>query len=123
MPFEITWEPRGVYKKVWGEVTAQEFMQSIAAQQNDPRFDSLKYAINDFLGVEKIHITESDVHMFAATAIGASYSNPKLKIVIAATHPGVLALVREYAKVVPYPLEFVTSLEEARNCIPVRYRT
>jgi hypothetical protein len=115
MAFEIVWEPKGVYKKMVGSVSAREFMGSIAALQNDPRYDTLRYSINDFLEVDSFQATESDIHLFAATGIGASISNPKIQIAIVATDPQLIEMVKVYAALSPYKVHFFSTLGNARQ--------
>jgi hypothetical protein len=100
---------------MYGEVSAEEFMRAIATIHNDPRHDSLKYTINDYLDVTSMSITPSDVDLFAASGIGASYSNPKLKVAVVATDPSVALLVRKYAQLTPYKMAFVDSIDQARQ--------
>jgi hypothetical protein len=120
MPFEIFWEPKGAYKKVHGVVTAQEFMRSITELQSDPRFDRLKYTINDFTGAQALRITESDIHHYAAMGIGAANSNPGIRIAIVADNPEIVAMVRVYASLSPYQTEFFGDMASARAWIEGR---
>jgi hypothetical protein len=105
--------PRGYYKRLSGVVTATEFMQSITDVQDDPRFDTVRYGVNDCLEVEDVVISASDVEMFAALGIGAAYSNPNVKIAMIVTHPKVRALVQAYAKMSTYPLKFFDNVADA----------
>ena len=114
MPYQVVWEPKGVVKHVSGDVTPQEFMQSIVAVQNDPRFDSARYSINSFVDAQALQITESDIHMYAATSIGAAVSNPNIRICIVASDPAIIALIAVYTKLSPYKTVFFESISEAR---------
>jgi hypothetical protein len=117
MPCEIAWEPKGVCKTYSGFVTSQEFMQSIARFQSDPRFDDCRYSLNDLTAVEGHSITEADVTRFAAFAIGAYHSNPNVRIAVVATDPSILALLDLYMAPghSPYPLRIFPVLAEART--------
>lgn len=113
MPYIVEWMPKGYYKRLNGVVTAQEFMRSITDVQEDPRFDTMRYGINDCLGVEDVVISPTDVEMFAALGIGAAYTNPNVKIAMVVTHPKVMALVQAYAKMSTYPVKFFDTLDAA----------
>ena len=52
MPYEILWEARGVVKRHHGFLAADELLAASREIQSDPRFDDLRYIINDFLDVE-----------------------------------------------------------------------
>lgn len=116
MAYEINWEPKGVCKTYSGFVTSQEFMQSIATFQGDPRFDDCRYSLNDLTAVEGHSIAEADVKRFAAFAIGAYHSNPNVRIAVVATDPSILALLDLYTAPghSPYPLRIFPALAEAR---------
>lgn len=115
MSYELTWMPRGYYKRLDGIVTAGEFMRSIKDVQEDPRFDTIRYGINDFLGVEDAVMSASDVDMFAAMGIGGAYTNPNVKIAVVASHPKILALVQAYAEISTYPMKIFDNVADAAS--------
>lgn len=117
MAIEIAWEPKGVCKTYRGFVTSQEFMQSIAEFQGDPRFDDCRYSLNDFSHVEGHNITEADVKRFAAFAIGAYRSNPKVRIAVVTADDSIRSLLDFYSTEghSPYPLRIFPSLVDARS--------
>jgi len=113
MSYEVQWMPRGYYKRLSGIVTAEEFIRSITEVQEDPRYDIVRYGINNCLEVEDVEISASDVEMFAALAIGAAYTNPNVKIAIVVTHPKVLPLVQAYAKMSTYTVKCFDNVADA----------
>lgn len=119
MPFEIIWEPYGAYKRFYGFVTASEFKQSIEKLHNDLRFDILKYSINDYLGVQGHEITGIDVTMFAALGIGASFSNPNIRIASVTTEERILEFLQSYAttQLEPSHLGAFSNVADARTWI------
>ena len=117
MAFEITWEDRIACKRMWGSVSAEEFLRSIAAMQSDPRYDRLRYSINDFLEAQALQFSESDIHHYAAAGIGAAISNPRLRIVIVATDPKILGLIRVYSKLSGYSVDYFKTMLAARAWI------
>ncbi len=76
MPFEIVWEPRGVYKRFWGFVTDAEFIRSVKAAQEDPRFDDIHYNINDYLAVEGFDVSIDNCLCCRAEHRRAVFSSP-----------------------------------------------
>lgn len=114
MPFEINWSGRGYHKRVYGAISGEDFLQSINKVLNHPDFDSLRFGINDFLGVTALDIKPSDIDVYAATSIGASLSNPRMQIAVVATDPRVIAIVKAYTQMAPYPTEFFETLDAAQ---------
>ena len=114
MPYEVVWEPKGVVKHFTSKVCVEEFMQSISVLQNDPRFDRVRYSIDDFIGTQVLQVTESDMHMYAAMSIGAAVSNPNIHYCILATDPDIVALVDAYIQLSPHKTVVLDSIAEAR---------
>ena len=61
MPYDLTWEPRGVYKRCTGTLSFQEYARSQERVLGDERTDDLYYVINDLLAVEGYSITMDQV--------------------------------------------------------------
>ena len=114
MPFEITREKRGSYKRFSGFVTNAELLQSVFENQSDPDYDRMVYTINDFLAVEGHCVDKETVHMVAAWGLGAAFINANIKLAILTTDPGIRALVGGFTALTRYRLEFFTSVENAR---------
>ena len=85
--------------------------------QNHPDFDSLRYGVNDFLHVTAIDIKPSHIDLYAATSIGASLSNPRIRIAIVATDQRIIAMVKAYAQLAPFPTEFFETPDAARQWV------
>lgn len=81
MPCEIVWEHKGVYKHLSGFVSAAEFVRSVETVQADPRFDEIRYVINDFSDVTAHQLTEDLLSELVAIQYGAQASNPNCKVV------------------------------------------
>ena len=116
MPYDLAWEPHGVYKRFFGHLTVGDLLQSSQDVNDDPRFDSLRFAINDFLGIEGHAVTAAAVRQQAAANLGSMRSNPNVRVVVVTTDPSVRALTDLYAspKLRPYPVEIFATLAEAR---------
>jgi hypothetical protein len=66
MSYELIWEPRGVTKLFFGHVTSDDLVQSVKSIHGDPRFDNLRFVINDFLGCKEISVTAEAVDEISA---------------------------------------------------------
>ncbi len=97
MAYEIVWESRGAYKRYFGHVTDEELMQSLIKIESDPRFDDIRYVINDFLEVEGFAVSEDSVRVLSALDNAAASSNPNIRIAIVATDLQIQALAELYA--------------------------
>ena len=75
----LEWETRGVYWKYSGIVSGQEIVESSTAIYGDPRFDTLKYKLVDFLDVETIKMDNDEVALIAHQHRAAEKSNPRIK--------------------------------------------
>lgn len=119
MAYEILWETGGVNKHFHGHVTDDELIQSLVQVESDPRFDSIRYVINDFLQVEDFTVSEDGVLMASAIDRGAAQSNPHIRIAVVATDTQVHALAKLYAAspVNAYPTEVFLNDCEARRWI------
>ena len=119
MPYDITWEPHGVYKKFWGFVTASEFIQSVGAFHNDPRFDDFLYTINDFLAVEGFDVSLQTIEYVAALNLGAQAFHPHGWVAAVTTDERITALARHFSSpdLDSYPTEVFASVAAAREWI------
>ena len=119
MAYEIVWEPHGVYKKFWGYVSSSEFSRSVAAVHNDPRFDSLRYSINDYLAVKGFDVAENTVDVIAAMSLGARTFHPKAKIALVTDNDRIVELARHYSSppLGSYPTEIFATVESAREWV------
>lgn len=121
MPFENTWGHRSVYKRFFGQLTVAEFMRSVTVVQGDERFDDLLYALNDFTEASLPPLSKSDADTFAAFGLGASYSNPKIKVVVITESDVAHALALQYAQASRFDVQIFSNLKQALAWIPVKY--
>ena len=96
MPVEITWEPRGVYRRYFGHVTIEERRRSFDQICADPRFDELRYAITDYLGVDDYEITSQATKEIAALHIGPSLTNTNIVIAAVVVDPRIVAAIEHF---------------------------
>ena len=126
MPYEHTWEERGVYRRYYGTITGGELLKAVEEVGGDPRFDRIRYVLNDCLGVEQVKITHDEIELVAAIDKGASLSNSDIKVAIVATGQVVLELATLYSDLsdqyMIYPTRIFPSLEQARDWVGLAIR-
>ena len=67
MPYAIEWEPAGVYRRYYGDVTIAERRRSFDDICADPRFDDLRWSITDYLDVGAYEVTDEATAEIAAS--------------------------------------------------------
>lgn len=80
--YKLEWEHEGVYWKYYGEVSGEEVIVASTAIYGDPRFDSLRYKLVDFLDVENFKMAKDEVALIAYQHRAAEISNPNIKTAI-----------------------------------------
>jgi len=96
MPFDLAWEPHGVYRRYFGRVTIAERQQSFERICADRRFDDLRYTITDYLDVESYEITERATMEIAALHIGPTRTNPRIIIAAVAVDEKVIEAIEHF---------------------------
>jgi hypothetical protein len=96
MPYTLTWEPRGVYRRYFGDVTVAERLDSFEAICGDSRFDDLRYALTDYLAVDSYEANRSATEEIAAFHIAPLATNPDLVIAAVTDRPDILAAIEEF---------------------------
>lgn len=116
MPYRLTWEPFGVYREYFGDVTVAERRASLDAICADPRFDSLQYAITDFLAVRSYEASPVTTAEIAALHIGPLLTNPRMLIAAVTDRPDVLASIEDFKRFgfTSAPYRAFATLAEAR---------
>ena len=117
MPIDLQWEPGGVVRTLTGDVTAEALLHSIAALQNDPRFDALRFVVEDFSGVDSVQLETGAMDMLVDSAIGAALSNPHIRVAVVTSAQQLRLLVRQFAAQSPYITHTFASLAAARAWI------
>ncbi len=82
MPYSLTWEAHGVYKKFTGVVTGEELLQSVIEISMDIRFGSALYEFSDYLGAEATEFSQDALNEVRAVRIGSFMGNPRIKVAI-----------------------------------------
>lgn len=119
MGIEIHWDSHGVYRKFFGEVTADDIRQSIEQVHNDLRFESVRYSINDFLDATSVDLPKSVIAQAAMKTIQDSKFNTTLLMAIVAADPAALELAKFYTSPAyqPYQAAIFTTVAQAKEWI------
>jgi len=94
-----TWENKGLYRKFENKISGEEVLTSNLTIQGDPRFDDIRYVINDFTQIVDFEVSGADINIIAATDNAAAISNPSIKIAIVSTHDPLLAWIKHYCEI------------------------
>ena len=87
MAYKLDWERDGVYWEYTGKVSGKEIVEASTTIYGDERFDTLKYKLVNFLGVESIEMDEAEVALIAHQHRAAERSNPNIKNAIVIKKP------------------------------------
>ena len=116
MPYEIIRETKGAYKRFWGIVTPREFLESVKNIHNDPHFETIRYSINDFSDTERFELSDSHIDDTAAINVGASFTNPNMRILAVTINPKIIGMARQYDQITrAEPILIFPTLIEARK--------
>lgn len=96
MPYDLTWEPRGLYRRYWGDVTISERRESFEQIFADPRFDDLHFCITDYLDVRTYEVTPEATEEIAALHIGPAQTNPRMLIAAVVTDPKIMQAIEHF---------------------------
>lgn len=106
IPYKITWEPGGFYKKYNGTVSGEDLLRSLGEMVSDPRLGQLRYGIADYLQVTDLAVTDQDLAKFEALEADAARANRTIFIAVVSDDERLIELLgRTYLvrPVVTYP--------------------
>ena len=109
------WEKKGLYRKFENNINGEEVLMSNYSIQGDPRFDDIKYVINDFTQIIDFEVSSADINVIAATDNAASISNPDIKIAMISTHDPLLAWIKRYCEImkdVPFECKIFSNIDD-----------
>ena len=75
MPYQVKWEPRGVYSRYYGNVTGEDMRRHIEEVCKDDRFEQHRYNILDFSDATEFSPTERELLINSGVLIGAAFTN------------------------------------------------
>lgn len=116
MPYELQWEPQGVYRRYHGHVTIDERQRSFDEICADPRFNDLLYTITDYLGVESYEISPEATEDIASQHSLPLLRNPNIIIAAAVLDQQIVGAIEHFMAVKRFsqPYRMFPSVEAAR---------
>jgi len=96
MPYRRTWEPFGVYREYFGDVTIAERRALFDAVCGDRRFDDLRYASTDCLAVRAYEVSCEATAEIAALHIGTLHTDPALVMAGVTDRMDVIAAIEDF---------------------------
>jgi hypothetical protein len=119
VPYQVTWEPRGVYTRYYGHATGADMRGNIEDVCRDERFEQHRYHILDFSEATDFTATEKELLVNSGVLVGAAFVNHQVMIAAVVTRENVRAtLDRLHALgVSPYEAKIFSTVAEARKWI------
>lgn len=121
--YAIVWEPpSGLIKKHFGQVRGGDILNANRMAEEDFRFASLRYVINDFSECTEVIVSPAEIEEIAAIDSAAAVTNPNIRLAIVATHPDVVAASTAYANdpLTPFAARVFSSIDAARSWLGLR---
>jgi hypothetical protein len=125
VPYTLSWEERGVYRRYFGDVTIAQRRESFDRICADPRFDDLRYTITDYLDVASYEISESATEEIAALHIAPTRTNPRIAIAAVAVDPRIVGAIEHFISLrfIPQPYRIFPTPGAAREWISAHVAT
>ena len=120
MAYKNTWETAGLYRTFSGEINGDEILEANFELHSHPNFASIKYIINDFLGVTGHSIKVSHTNAYAVSDEVISSSKGRLKIALVVNQEALIALANGYRELMMgklFECEIFSTVEEARKWV------
>ena len=116
MPYRLDWEPQGVCRTYFGNVSIAERKESHERICGDPRFDEIRWAITDYLAVQAYEVTPEATAEIAALHIGPLLTNPRIVIAAVAVRPDIVAAIDDFIRLgyTAVPYRVFATMGEAR---------
>lgn len=96
MNYQIEWRGNNCVITYSGMLSLDDITKSVSKTVADPRFDTSKYQIGDFLNVKGIDFGIKEIQIISAMEKAAGHWNKKLKVASIATDPLLIELIVEY---------------------------
>jgi hypothetical protein len=115
MPIELVWEQAGYHKRYHGVITAREIAESVRAQCADERFQSVRYAINEYAADLTITTEDPQIGELEQLEVATGYRTRGILLAYVTQDPVLidfLCSVYLESVMLIYP-----TMSEARHCI------
>ena len=120
MPFTNTWETDGLYRKFTGVISGEEILASNFELHVEPRFQKIKYVINDFTDITGHSIETGHTKIYATTDEIISNTKGKLKIALIVIQDPLIPLANSYRDQMVgklFECEIFKTLDKARQWV------
>ncbi|MBD3610603.1 MAG: hypothetical protein HUJ30_08640 [Gammaproteobacteria bacterium] len=117
MSYELKWtDDRGLQRTFKGSVMADDVLTSVLTVHGDPRFEKIRYIINDFTNITDYNLDDEDIKVLSAMGKAATLTNPGLKVAIVAHNSEVLNLGEFYCQRVANSSVNCQTFEDLEAC-------
>lgn len=120
MAYKTIWKNKGIHWIFSGNVTGDEIIKSSTEIYGNPKFDTLRFQIVDFLAAESFDVTTEAMEEVSVMDLAAAQTNPVLKVAVIATDAQGARLVELYESTTgsaPWETELFTTLADAHAWI------
>lgn len=120
MAYEYTWEPEGLYRKFFGDVSGEDILKSNFELHEDPKFEKIQYIINDFTEMVSHSIEIVHTKVYATVDDVISNSKGRLKIALVAIQADHVELAKSYSDQMEdklFECKIFDTVEDARKWI------
>lgn len=94
MPYNLVWNDDGVHCVYEGTLTDEALIAAHSRMVDHDEFESLRFGILDFTGVEQFEITSSAIQSIARKDQLKAESNPNLRIALVAPYSVIKGFAR-----------------------------
>ena len=122
MTHQLVWEENGLYRKFTDKISGNEVLNSVLKIQSDPRFDKIRYVLNDFTEISDFEVSETDIKRIVSVDNAAALTNANIKIAIVATNEPLLQWIQYYCDRLeksPYEVKVFSYIDDAYRWIPL----
>jgi len=95
MKIEMIWENGGLLKRMSGALSEEEFLRSSEQVLADPRFEDIRFVINDFLQVTGSGFSRGMLPYLAAIQYGSKATQSCCRVVFVSCDETVVALIKD----------------------------
>ena len=96
MPYETTWEEKGICWTYTGTLTSRAILASNIEFYSDPRSDNSSYQIVDLVNVDRIDSDKTTMQELAAFDHAQSKSTKNLKVAFICNSPEMVEFINKY---------------------------
>ena len=84
MPYELSWEERGVVSRFWGVVTSEQLIDNNVDELLDPKFEHSEYDLTIFEDSVVFNVPSSKLRLIADSDANSSNRKPSFLVAIVA---------------------------------------